>query len=381
MMFIIKSRTQVVHEGILNRHNMSSLFILLCILALLVSACNSSNGENPRATVDGGTRVNGFGSAANHVHSLLVFPNNVQVLATHYGLFRSNNAGRTWSTVAAGPDQLMYGLMTASLTASSFNAQRLYVLTQPALTDHKGILGIYTSADQGSTWQLSASSDELGGLAYTVQAGNASADEVYTYIPTKTNQGLMVSEDDGKHFTSTGLLPFGRILGMLVVPGAPDHLLVFANDGVARSEDRGAHWQIIPIPGEKSKSIFYMVTGGPNMPIYASGDGGTYVSQDEGQTFTLVNPDATYSYPQASPVVPQTLYGRTGISVYESADGGQSWKALPKQPEAQSATNGRLEYFTPDPLNASVLYLLLSYPCGVVRYDQKSGQWTSLTPH
>jgi photosystem II stability/assembly factor-like uncharacterized protein len=349
-------------------------------LALLVSACGNSGGNNPQATPDGGKRVNGFGSAANHVHSLLVFPNNVQLLATHYGLFRSKDAGKIWSTVAAGPGQLMDGLMTASLTASSFNAQRLYVLTQPALTDHKGTLGIYVSADQGSTWQLGASSDELGGLAYTVQAGNASADEVYTYIPTKTNQGLVVSEDGGKHFASTGILPFGRILGMLVVPGAPGHVLVFSNDGVARSEDRGAHWQVIPLPGEKSQSIFYMTTGGPNMPIYAFGDGGMYTSTDEGQTFTLVNPDATYSYPQASPVAPQTLYGRTGIAVYQSDDGGKVWQALPKLPEAQSATNGRLEYFTPDPLNASVLYLMLSYPCGVVRYDQRSGQWTSLTP-
>ncbi len=378
---MIDSHTQVVRKGSPNRHNLSTLFVLFCLLALLVSACGSSDGSNSQATTYGGTRVNGFGSAANHVHSLLVLPNKVQVLATHYGLFRSSDAGKTWSTVAAGPNQLMDGLMTASLTASPFNTQRLYVLTQPALTDHKGILGIYTSADQGRTWQLGASSDELGGLAYTVQAGNANADEVYTYIPTKTNRGLMVSEDDGKHFTSTGILPFGRILGMLVVPGAPGHVLIFANDGVARSEDGGAHWQIVPIPSEKSKSIFYMVTGGPNMPIYAFGDGGMYVSQDEGKTFALVNPDATYSYPEASPVAPQTLYGRTGISVYRSDDGGKTWKALPKVPEAQSATNGRLEYFTPDPVNASVLYLLLSYPCGVVRYDRSSGHWTSLTPN
>jgi photosystem II stability/assembly factor-like uncharacterized protein len=358
---------------------MFSLLILLCLLALFVSVWIYLSESHSQPTVYGGGRVNGFGSAANHVHSLLALPNNVLVLATHYGLFRSGDAGKTWSTVAAGSNQPMDGLMTASLTVSPFNPQRLYVLTQPALTDHKGTLGIYTSADQGRTWQLGASSDDLRGLAYTVQAGNTSADEVYTYVPTKTDQGLMVSDDDGKHFTSTGTLPFGRILGMLVVPGAPGHLLVFSNDGVARSEDRGAHWQVIPIPGN-SKSIYYMATGGPNMPIYASGDGGVYVSTDEGKTFTFVNP-VSYSFLIASPVAPQTLYGRTGVSVNQSSDGGQTWKALPKLPEAQSATNGRLESFTPDPTNASVLYLLLSYPCGVLRYDESSGQWTSLTPN
>ena len=246
------------------------------------------------------------------------------------------------------------------------------------MTGHKGTLGIYTSADQGRTWELGISSELLGGLAYTVQAGNTSADEVYTYVPTKTAQGLMVSEDHGQHFTSTGMLPFGRILGLLVVPGAPGHLLVFANDGVARSEDRGAHWQVIPLPGN-SKSIYYMVTGGPNMPIYASGDGGVYTSTDEGKTFTLVN-SVSYSYLISSPVAPQTVYGRTGVSVSESSDGGKTWNVLPKLPEAQSATNGRLESFTPDPTRASVLYLLLSYPCGILRYDESNRQWTSLTP-
>jgi photosystem II stability/assembly factor-like uncharacterized protein len=349
-------------------------------LALLVSTwVHLSSGNPQQPTIYGETRINGFGSATNHVHSLQVFPNKVLVLATHYGLFRSSDAGKTWSMVAAGPDQLMEGLMTVSLTASSFNPQRMYVSTQPALTDHKGKLGIYTSADQGRTWQLGISSDELGGLAYTVQAGNTNADEVYTYVPTETTQGLMISEDDGKHFTPTGTLPFGRIQDILVVPGAPGHVLVFSSDGVARSEDRGAHWQVIPMPGN-SKSIYYMVTGGPNMPIYASGDGGMYVSTDEGKTFTLVNPDASYSYLKASPVEPQTVYGRTGVSVYKSGDGGKTWTALPKL-EAQSATNGRLEYFTPDPADPSVLYLLLSYPCGVLRYDESSRQWTSLTPN
>jgi photosystem II stability/assembly factor-like uncharacterized protein len=375
-MFTIESHTQVFRW--LKHRKMFSLLILFCLLAVFVSAWVYFSEGHSQPTVYGGVRVNGFGSAANHVHSLLVLPNNVQVLATHYGLFRSSNAGKTWSAVAAGPNQPMDGLMTTSLTVSPFNPQRLYVLTLPALTDHKGVLGIYTSADQGLTWKLSASSEELRGLAYTVQAGNASADEVYTYVPTKTDQGLMISEDGGKSFTSTGTLPFERILGMLVVPGAPGHLLVFSNDGVARSEDRGAHWQVIPLPGD-SKSIYYMVTGGPNMPIYASGDSGVYVSTDEGKTFTFVNP-VSYSYLVASPVVPQTLYGRTGVSVYQSSDGGKTWKALPKLPEAQSATNGRLESFIPDPTNASVLYLLLSYPCGVLRYDESSGQWTSLTP-
>ena len=363
-----------------HKHRVWSLLLLLsCLLTLFVSACDDGNSSSQQPqSIYGGTRINGFGSAANHVHSLLALPGNVLVLATHYGLFRSSNAGKNWSAVAATPNLPMDGLMTDSLSVSPFNSQRLYVLTQPALTNHKGILGLYTSADEGRTWELAISSDTLGGLAFTIQAGNANANEAYTYVPTKGAQGLMVSEDDGQHFTSTGTLPFQRILGLLVVPHAPGHLLIFGTDGIARSEDSGAHWDVVTVPGQ-SKSIFYMVTGGPAMPIYASGDGGMYASQDAGQSFSLINADASYSYLKASPSQPETIYGRTGTSVYQSVDGGKTWTELPNLP-AQSATTGRLEYFTPDPTNASALYLLLSYPCGVLYYNRSNGQWTSLTP-
>ena len=114
-MFMIDSHTQVLRGRKLR--TISSLFILCCVLALFVSVWLHFSGSKPQTTFDGGVRANGFGSAANHVHSLLVLPNNVLVLATHYGLFRSSDAGKTWSTVAAGPQQVMDGLMTASLTA------------------------------------------------------------------------------------------------------------------------------------------------------------------------------------------------------------------------------------------------------------------------
>ena len=129
--------------------------LLLTIIALLLVACGGDNTNSQPTANPTIVQVNGFGTAANHVHSLVVLPQHVLVLATHYGLFRSQDGGTNWQEVAGGSNQPMAGLMTYSLTYSPLNSQRLYVLTQPAVIPHVGKVGLYTSADQGRTWKLS----------------------------------------------------------------------------------------------------------------------------------------------------------------------------------------------------------------------------------
>src|SRR5437763_16483773 len=85
------------------------IILTIAIVLLLVSACSTNNTTTQPTATPTQAPVNGFGSAANHVHSLLAFPNHVLVLATHYGIFRSEDSGTTWKEVAAGPKQLMQG--------------------------------------------------------------------------------------------------------------------------------------------------------------------------------------------------------------------------------------------------------------------------------
>jgi len=189
-----------------------------------------------------------------------------------------------------------------------------------------------------------------------------------------------VSLDAGQHFSSTGVLPFGFILGMLAspIPDAPGHLLIYGNDGMASSNDGGIHWQVIKgITG----GIFGMTTAGPHKSIYASGDSGIYVSNDEGATFTLVptlnkseyNPQAAFGVLSVSPAEQGVLYSKTGTAVYRSRDGGRTFQALPH-------ISGNLTNVVTDPLNASQVYLSLSYPTEVYRFNKSSGVWSSLTP-
>jgi len=347
----------------------TALFIpgLLVLIAILFSACSLDSGAQGTPTP---VAVNGFGSAENHVHSLLAQPNSVLVLATHYGIFRSVDGGANWQKVAAGPNQPMQGLMAYSLVASPLNPQRLYVLTQPATIPHAGVLGLYTSADDGKTWQLAITTASVTSSSiYMVAAGNDTPDEVYIYLPDLGALGLRVSLDDGKHFSSTGTLPFSNILGLVAIPDQPGHLLVYGSGGIASSSDGGGHWQLIKgIRGE----IYEMHMAGPRTPIYASGDSGIYVSQDSGKTFQLVN-QTSYAGLAPSPTQPQTVYGKTGLTVFRSTDGGHTWKALPH-------ISGNLSNMAVDPANPAQVYLALSYPTAVYLLNASGAGWTSLTP-
>src|SRR5215467_10374584 len=132
--------------------------LLLGLIGLLLVACGGDTSGAQTTASPTIVQVNGFGTAENHVHSLVVLPPNILVMATHYGLFRSQDGGKSWQEVAGGNNQLMQGLMTYSLTNSTLNPQRLYVLTQPAVIPHAGTVGLYTSADEGRTWKLSIAS-------------------------------------------------------------------------------------------------------------------------------------------------------------------------------------------------------------------------------
>lgn len=346
--------------------------IILAIITLLLVGCSAGNSGGGQSTPDTTqVQVNGFGIASNHVHSLLILPPHVLLLATHYGIYRSQNDGTSWQLVAGGPNQLMSGLMEYSMTASSLNPQRLFVLTQPSISANTGIPGVYTSADQGRTWKLSVADSTISSrYPYTATAGNDTPDEVYIYQTELGNLGLKRSLDDGQHFSSAGTLPFASIFGILALPNEPGHLMVYGSEGMASTADGGIHWQIIAgING----GIQDMTSAGPHQPMYASGDAGIYASSDDGKTFKLVYTQASYFSLTASTQKPQILYGKTGTNIYRSSDGGHTWTALPH-------LNGTFAVLAAVPDEPSEIYLSLSYPTGMYRLNLAGTGWTSLTP-
>jgi photosystem II stability/assembly factor-like uncharacterized protein len=341
--------------------------LIVAALALLLVGCNSEQNTPDTSQVP----VNGFGISSNHVHSLLIFPSHVVLLATHYGIYRSQNDGTTWQLVAGGPNQVMSGLMEYAMTASPLNPQRLFVLTRPSVIHNKGIPGVYTSSDQGRTWKLSIADSTISSTyPYTATAGNDTPDEVYIYQSELGNLGLKRSLDDGQHFSTSGALPFGNIFGILALPNEPGHLIVYGSQGMASTTDGGIHWQVITgING----GIQDMTIAAQHQPIYAAGDAGVYSSTDDGKTFKLVYSQHPFYSLTFSPQNPQIVYGKTGTNTYRSSDGGRTWTALPH-------LNGSITVLVVAPGDPSEIYASLSYPTELYRLNAAGTGWTSLTP-
>src|SRR5579875_3539335 len=365
--------------GLWNKEMKKLQLLFLVVLVLLLVACSGGAGGQAATTSPTPPPVNGFGTAQNHVHSLVVLPdaNQTLVMATHYGIFRSQDHGATWQKTAAGPNEPMQGLMSWWLSYNPLDPERLYVLTLPAVFPYSGTVGLYTSGDGGKTWQLSIPVSSLpSGNIYFAQAGNDSPSEVYIYISALGPLGLKVSMDNGRHFSQAGSpLPFGSLLGLLPIPGQPGHLLAYGNDGAAITTDRGKHWQVL---SDIQGGIFQMTTPGPNDPIYASGDAGVYTSTDGGKSFTLVYSQHYYASLTASPQQPQVVYGKLGLGVYRSTDGGKTWTELPVIRSSQQALTG--DVLAADLSNADQVYLALSYPTVVYHFQDAGSVWKSLTP-
>jgi photosystem II stability/assembly factor-like uncharacterized protein len=216
--------------------------------------------------------------------------------------------------------------------------------------------GIYRSNDAGKTWKnVLFVSDSVGAAALAIQPGNPDVlyacmwhgqRKPWTIISGGHDGGIYKSTDGGDNWTKlAGGLPnelFGRSnVGISAANPNRVYALIEAKpgSGLYRSEDSGATWTLINGSGSLITRPFYYTTLGvdPNNPdVVWVGDEGWVKSEDGGKTFKRMpvphgdNHDVWIN-PKNSQYMIQGNDGGANVSL----DGGRTWSTQLNQPTAE----------------------------------------------
>ncbi len=299
-------------------------------------------------------------------------PNRFYIAAVNGGIRRTDDAGRTWTSIFEGHSTQSIG----SLAVAPSDPNVIYAgsgegLQRPDLAIGNGI---YKSTDAGATWTHLGLRDGEQIPQIAIDPTNPQRLFVavlgHPYGPN-VQRGIFRSTDGGKSFRK--VLYLNENVGGYDVQIDPhDPRIVYATlwaarqapweigssfeipgSGIYKSTDGGDHWTRLGggLPARMGRAEIAIARSNPNV-VYAYVDafqdagGAVYRSDDGGAHFTMTNDDQTTIGQRgddlvaiaADPKDSQTLY-LTNTSTYRSTDGGKTFVAIKGAPGGDDYQN------------------------------------------
>lgn len=245
-------------------------------------------------------------------HSLAFSPDdpNVVLFGHHNGIMRSQDGGRTWSTLVGRHNFDAMGLVVSP------DSRQVYVAGHDIFE---------ASNDGGSSWEPvrhNLPGTDIHGFAMSP----VDSSRLFAFV---NGFGLFRSDDGGKTWLRiTARLPMD-IMGLAAAGGNPEVLYaVSMQQGLLRSGDGGQSWGTVDNLSKKVLSV--AIDPAAPETVYAGVDGGLYRSNDGGLTWgKLPFPGSNTvalaaSRAQPGRLIAISVVGDEGL-VYRSEDGGRSW--------------------------------------------------------
>jgi photosystem II stability/assembly factor-like uncharacterized protein len=257
---------------------------------------------------------------------LEVIPQNPTALflGTLEGLYRSNDGGASWMKTGLSEE-------TDYLVADPGSTDTLYA--------GKDDGALFVSTDGGKEWKQLQNTD-FNVQDLVIDPGNPSTLYAATGDPGfpfsanyKPDMAIRVSRDKGKHWDVI-FQPGGIAINRIALdPNTPGNLYAGSNLGIFRSTDGGKQWNM-QNKGLTAEEVDNMVID-PNAPCILFGGAANRLikSEDCGAHWTTINANTPDAYLRTGYLLmdylkPSTLYWLTGWNLYKSEDSGHNWKII-----------------------------------------------------
>jgi photosystem II stability/assembly factor-like uncharacterized protein len=272
-------------------------------------------------------------------------------VSTGRGIYKSTDAGQTWKFIG-----LYNAGQIGAVRIHPTNPNIVWVSAVGDIFKSNEERGVFKTTDGGQTWRkVLFLSNKVGAMDVELQPGNP--DVVYawlsvlerkpwTIISGSLDGGFYKSTDGGEHFTKiTNGLP-GELIGkanLAVTPAKPDRIYALVEakpgGGLYVSNDAGQSWVLVNSQASLIQRPFYYTTLGAdpvNAEIVYAGAEGFFKSTDGGKSFSAFrtphgdNHDIWIN-PKDNQLMIQSNDGGASIST----DGGRTWSTQMNQPTAE----------------------------------------------
>ena len=285
-----------------------------------------------------------------------------------YGATNANPVATAW--VPVGPD----GGDARSFAADPTDSKHLYLGTTNSW--------LYESRDNGASWTRLAKlslKDDLILDNIVVDESDPKTLYVAAWVVDHPDGGLFISHDAGKTWNKIQSMDGQSIRALVQSASNPKMLVAGTLKGVFRTEDGGAHWDLISPASSNELHEVESIAIDPKDPktIYAgtwhlpwkTTDGGTSwhnIKQgliDDSDVFSIIIDSTT----------PQTVYTSACSGIYKSDNGGEQYHKIQGIP----STARRTRVLMQDPVDHAVVYAGTTE--GLYRTTSAGTNWSRLT--
>jgi photosystem II stability/assembly factor-like uncharacterized protein len=242
---------------------------------------------------------------------------------------------------------------------------------------------VYQTRDGGHTWGRLArlgNRDDLVLDNILVDSADPRHVLVGAFVPVgKPDGGLFISNDGGATWASQQQMAGKSIRSLSQAPSDPKIIVVGALDGVFRSSDRGAHWQLIsPLDDKEIRDVESLAID-PTDPgiIYAGTWHLPWKTADGGANWKPIKKgiieDSDVFSIIIDPKQPNVVYASACSGIYKSENAGEEFLKAKGIPSDARRTRVLLQ----DPTHLDTVYAGTTE--GLYRTDDAGKYWTPAT--